>query len=306
MVGRCTSVAALLMAATTCPGCRLANLFSDYDTISVNGREILVVDDIEDLFPMYANTGRLELTVPRGDDSNITVNLTIDAKALYENLDSEHADVVDVLKAGYAYFLAALSVSDREQQAEIARDWWMVPAIAAQLSGIIRPVKKTEEPQAVVQRNHGPDEPLEMLASRTNELRPGNEPLYGTLELTSETTLEPKRVLAGGSDDLGLLVEGAYGFVNAERPDLAVNYTGEPCTIDFCVACSEDATLFIIAPSGTMLFSDDVDGMNPRVSIQDAQPGRYALWVGTYEWLDYYPEATVSASIVETVDQTGE
>lgn len=93
-------------------------------------------------------------------------------------------------------------------------------------------------------------------------------------------------VAAGGSLDLWNCArfDGA-GFV-ARQPDFSIFLTrnSKDRTIRFKVTGDDgcDTVLLINTPSGSWLFNDDDDGVDPAIRVRSAQTGRYDIWAGTF------------------------
>ena len=43
-----------------------------------------------------------------------------------------------------------------------------------------------------------------------------------------------------------------------------------------------DVTLVVNTPSGEWLCSDDANGTNPHIQVDQPQSGTYNIWIGTY------------------------
>ena len=85
-------------------------------------------------------------------------------------------------------------------------------------------------------------------------------------------------ITAGGTNDASSLGAGCVGTV-ATAPDFRLNWGGGAATIKF--TASADTTLVINAPDGSWICADDVNGVNPAVSINAA--GQYDVFVGSYD-----------------------
>lgn len=117
------------------------------------------------------------------------------------------------------------------------------------------------------------------------------EALYGEVSLLAGFDPDPQvtALTAGGRDWLNGLALGSrgicVGYVNAERPDLAVNYQGNGGALYVSVSSAWDTTLVIRTPDGDWHCNDDADGLglNPGLAFDSALSGDYLIWVGTYE-----------------------
>lgn len=68
----------------------------------------------------------------------------------------------------------------------------------------------------------------------------------------------------------------------AQRPDHIVTLQSGFAFFRFFVRSSADTTLAILTPDGRWLCNDDTNGTNPIVDVQNANPGNYRVWVGSY------------------------
>ena len=114
------------------------------------------------------------------------------------------------------------------------------------------------------------------------------EPAFGTLALAAGFEPDPREVavVAGGQTALvpALTDAACVGFVNGAAPTVALAYAGDGRAPFRLVARAEaDAVLAVRTPSGAWLCDDDGDeGTDPGVNVEAPEPGRYAVWVGTY------------------------
>ena len=130
-------------------------------------------------------------------------------------------------------------------------------------------------------------------AAGTIEAAGGFEAARGGIEVNVE---------AGGRDaaadlDVPAGAAACAGYVDAGRPTAAVRYAAEGGTGALVIgayAFDADLTLVVQGPDGDVLCNDDYDGTDPTVVVEDAQSGRYAVWVGTF-WAAVEP---VGATLV--------
>lgn len=110
------------------------------------------------------------------------------------------------------------------------------------------------------------------------------EPLYGTLELAAGFQPDPqvRNIDAGGSDANPASGAECTGYINAERPDLDVNYTPGRYPLVFYVRSNSDTTLLVNLPDGSWVCSDDASGHDPMIRLDSPAAGNYNVWVGTY------------------------
>lgn len=98
---------------------------------------------------------------------------------------------------------------------------------------------------------------------------------------------------AGGSRAASDLSPGCSGWI-AQVPDHVVDLT-EQTELMFRIRSAADTTLFIEGPRGLKSCADDEDGLNPVIR-GTMLPGRYRIYVGTYEELETTAEYTLGVS----------
>jgi len=120
----------------------------------------------------------------------------------------------------------------------------------------------------------------------TADVRPdvGAQPLYGTANLGAGFSPDPHvtSIDAGGSDQNPISGSGCAGYINAERPDLDLNYSSGSFKLFIYAQSSSDTTLLVNLPDGSWVCSDDAMGRNPVVALDNPPSGNYNIWVGTY------------------------
>lgn len=129
-----------------------------------------------------------------------------------------------------------------------------------------------------------------------NSLRTGSA--RGTQETASlQAGFSPDptayQLQSGGNVDINserLAASGCRGFTS-EAPNMVFNYTSAGRFLRFYVESQGDTTLVVRQPDGTWLCNDDAPtgGLNPEISIQSAQSGRYQIWLGSYRPGERYP-----------------
>jgi hypothetical protein len=123
-------------------------------------------------------------------------------------------------------------------------------------------------------------------ASTGSASRPdvGAQPLYGTATLGAGFSPDPHvtSIDAGGSDQNPISGSGCAGYINAERPDLDINYSAGSYKLFIYAQSSSDTTLLVNLPDGSWVCSDDAMGRNPVVALDNPPSGNYNIWVGTY------------------------
>ncbi|MBR3371731.1 MAG: hypothetical protein IKG52_13975 [Rhodobacteraceae bacterium] len=106
---------------------------------------------------------------------------------------------------------------------------------------------------------------------------------YSEDDLWSERT---HSIAAGGSVELWNCSRfDGSGYV-ARQPDFNMFLTrnNKDRMIRFKVSGDEgcDTVLLINTPSGSWLFNDDDDGIDPVIRVRSAETGRYDIWAGTF------------------------
>lgn len=116
------------------------------------------------------------------------------------------------------------------------------------------------------------------------------------LRMSSGETVS-RAVTAGGSVNLfaGDCGTSGHGYV-AQAPDFTLYYETRsgrrPLEISVQAQC--DTVLLVNDPAAGWWFNDDHVSLDPQVTIQGAQTGRYDIWVGTYG--DALCQATLNVS----------
>lgn len=112
----------------------------------------------------------------------------------------------------------------------------------------------------------------------------GAQPLYGTANLGAGFSPDPHvtSIDAGGSDQNPINGSGCAGYINAERPDLDLNYSAGSYKLFIYAQSQSDTTLLVNLPDGSWVCSDDAMGRNPVIALDNPQSGNYNIWVGTY------------------------
>lgn len=131
-------------------------------------------------------------------------------------------------------------------------------------------------------------------------------PTFGVISVTSGFLPDPNwiGILSGGSirsehtdQRTGSTCAGWF----ADAPDLRVHFTPDTgLPLSFYVDSGADTVLLINTPDGQFHCNDDSSGLNPSLTFEDAQPGQYDIWVGTYADLgDEYPPAELAITEAE-------
>lgn len=96
---------------------------------------------------------------------------------------------------------------------------------------------------------------------------------------------EARDLVAGGSISLfdSCNHVPAHGYV-APAPDFTLYYTAPEANAELRLAATGDCDTLLLVNDlrAQWVFNDDSDGLNPAISIPNAESGRYDIWVGTY------------------------
>ncbi len=111
-------------------------------------------------------------------------------------------------------------------------------------------------------------------------------PMFGAVKLTADFAPDPYRVdlMAGGSAALdATLGEDCVGRIDADQPDLALDYQAGEYKLFIYGEADDDISLAIHAPDGNWYCNDDgpARGLNPTVAFARPSSGTYRIWVGT-------------------------
>ncbi|MBK8171779.1 MAG: PPC domain-containing protein [Sandaracinaceae bacterium] len=110
-------------------------------------------------------------------------------------------------------------------------------------------------------------------------------PNYGTRSFNPNFMPDPVtiNVVSGGRLDVRAMgLAGCTGFVSS-APDFIFMLNGwDQFLRVFVDSAQEDTTLVINRPDGSWACADDTYGNNPGVDFNNAQPGMYRVWVGSY------------------------
>ncbi|MFO0866667.1 MAG: hypothetical protein U0744_18850 [Gemmataceae bacterium] len=111
---------------------------------------------------------------------------------------------------------------------------------------------------------------------------PNLRPSFGTVSLKAGFLPDPftRNFLGGGH--IKMTVNGVTGFV-AKAPDIRLNYTKGGNQLTIRAQSKADTTLLISLPDGRWVASDDANGsLNPSITFNAPQSGRYDIYVGTF------------------------
>lgn len=124
------------------------------------------------------------------------------------------------------------------------------------------------------------------------------EPMFGTVNLQAGFSPDPHAVTirAGGQDRNSISGSGCAGYINNAQPDIDLNYDAGRSRLYIYVKSTSDTTLLVNDASGNWHCSDDFEGSNPAIILQNPPSGNYNIWVGTYDTGSGTPQATVYIS----------
>jgi serine protease Do len=130
-------------------------------------------------------------------------------------------------------------------------------------------------------------------SSGMDELDFSVDPAYGSTSLSAGFTPDPHRVsvVSGGDIDASYLSSGCVGYA-AEGPDYSLQWSGSSSMLRFYFMAEndgDDTSLIINNPDGSWSCNDDSESgsVDPLVSINNPQEGRYDIWVASYTQGEY-------------------
>ena len=131
---------------------------------------------------------------------------------------------------------------------------------------------------------------------------PFSEGTYTPLDLS----LAPRARMTLDGDEVSAEVSIQPGLLNPVQGDACTGYIEDAPTAGLTLegagpiavtASSEmDLVLLMQTPSGSWFCSDDADGLNPGVQIDDPEAGTYKVWAGTFADLDEEVDVEVAAT----------
>ena len=124
------------------------------------------------------------------------------------------------------------------------------------------------------------------------------EPAFGTAHLQAGFQPDPHAVAlqAGGTDRNPISGSGCAGYIRLARPDLDLLYEADRGRLSIYVHADDDTTLLVNDASGRWHCSDDFEGSNPAIILDNPGSGHYNIWIGTYEPSEAGVDATVYVS----------
>lgn len=90
--------------------------------------------------------------------------------------------------------------------------------------------------------------------------------------------------LVSGYDPIEMLPTGFYcaGYTDISAPDVVMTLDAGQPMVSVYARSDSDLTLAMLAPDGTWHCNDDAFELNPGISLTNAQPGDYRIWVGAF------------------------
>jgi hypothetical protein len=95
---------------------------------------------------------------------------------------------------------------------------------------------------------------------------------------------DPHRVgvLAGGDRPASQVDASCKGAIS-RWPNVILDYEAGDYALHIGAVSEGDAVLVVRDPAGRWTCSDDVDGLNPYLTLEDPVSGSYRIWVGVYD-----------------------
>ena len=102
-------------------------------------------------------------------------------------------------------------------------------------------------------------------------------PNYGTFELSAGFMPDPAELAITAGGDIDASSVGCSGSIT-NAPDARLMWSGGQITIG--ATSATDTTIVVNAPNGQWYCADDVNGLDPAVTLSGS--GQYDIWVGVY------------------------
>ncbi|MDP3275813.1 MAG: hypothetical protein Q8Q09_11495 [Deltaproteobacteria bacterium] len=125
--------------------------------------------------------------------------------------------------------------------------------------------------------NNPPPNSGNVVLNRLSRLRPTG----GSVALSGRATRRA-RGRSGGTVEAHTLDSNCRGYVFTP-PTWNVNVSAPAGDVRFMVTSAADTTLMVRTPSGAVMCNDDANGLNPMVTVSNAEIGQYTVWVGIYQ-----------------------
>lgn len=117
-----------------------------------------------------------------------------------------------------------------------------------------------------------------------DELNVAAEPAVAELTFGLDTRIDPRIIfdIQPSQTEAFGMGDNCAGFITPGQPDLVVDTTeGLPQLMIYMVS-DADGTLVVAGPDGRLHCNDDFEQLHPGVMIPNPQPGRYAVFAGSY------------------------
>jgi hypothetical protein len=124
--------------------------------------------------------------------------------------------------------------------------------------------------------------PTAPAAANPAGLDPLAAPSYGSVSLGTVFAPYTAEVSGGGDVDVSPLGEECVGYV-ARPPDYRVQWSGGSF-LRFYMVSLGDTTLVVLSPDAVWHCNDDsFVSVNPTVDVENAVPGAYNIWIGSFD-----------------------
>ena len=151
----------------------------------------------------------------------------------------------------------------------------------------------------------------EIEETASDRLNLSGTPTFGSTSLSAWFTPDPftVSVTSGGAVNAGYIGEpGCRGFA-ASSPDYRLQWNGNGGSLRFYFEADnsdDDTVLLINLPNGQWVCNDDAFSgtLNPMVILDEAQNGRYDIWVASYSEGEYI-SGTLGISELSSVGPSG-
>lgn len=134
------------------------------------------------------------------------------------------------------------------------------------------------------------------------------QPRYGTATLSAGFTPDPRtvQVVAGGNtnvSDVNGLPENCRGYIVTDTPDYRLDFTAGASPLRIAACAGEDVTLVVNDAQGNWRCTDDDEGRNPVLTINNPPSGRYDIFVGVYSSASTVPSTVKISELSGTLCQ---
>ncbi|MCA2014008.1 hypothetical protein LCM17_21135 [Cereibacter sphaeroides] len=103
-------------------------------------------------------------------------------------------------------------------------------------------------------------------------------------DASSGAQLVATAALSGGAEPMEALPVGSYcpGFTDVTAPDVVLSLAEGQPLLSIYARAQADMVMAVRAPDGSWSCNDDAFELNPGITLSDAQPGDYSVYLGTY------------------------